>query len=1048
MIIDPKFYQAMKYRCIGPFRGGRVLAVAGDPVDQATFYFGACSGGIWKTDDAGVFWHNISDGYFKTASVGAIAVSDSDPNVIYAGMGEACIRSNVTHGDGVYKSTDAGKSWQHLGLENTRHIARVRIHPTNPDLVYVAALGHAFGPNEERGVFRSTNGGATWEKILYKSENAGSIDLSMDPANPRILYASIYQARRYPYTIVSGGPDSGIWRSLNGGDTWEDISTKPGIPQGSLGRIGVAVSPAKRGRIWALIEHKDGGLYRSDDAGETWALTSNDPNLSKRNFYYTHVFAHPTDSETCYVLSGRNWKSTDGGRTFTRFTTPHDDDHDMWIDPKNPRRIIHANDEGATISFNDGFSWTRLENQPTGQFYHVTTDSNFPYRVYGTQQDGSSISIPSRSPTGAITQTEWYSVGGGEAGYVAVKPDDPNIVYAAHSGGGPLSRYDRRTGQGHDVRINPERISNLEPEKQEYRFQWTFPIVISHHDPDVIYATGNHVFRSTENGASWDEISPDLTRNDLPAATASYGAPVEGLPPCTIFTFDESKIQKGVLWAGSDDGLIHVSTNSGDTWENVTPKEIPEWSLVSIIDPSPHDPASAYVAVTAYKLHDNSPYLFKTTDYGKTWTKITNGISDNDFTRVIREDPETKGLLFAGTETGIYVSFDDGGNWQSLQLNLPVVPIHDFVIKEDDLVVATHGRAFWILDDISPLRELNSDITEKSSHIFKSKNGYRFPMWRSLRPDASSVPGMNYDRGSGPVVFSWFTEKDAQDNLVSQTYLDAGENPPDGVIICYSLNIEPKAAIKLKIVDSRGRVVNNYQSKEEGATSSPPFLQKVQGMNRFVWDMREMGADTVPGDKSVGGLDESVIGPLVVPGKYEAQLTVDGKTVKQLFNVQKNPINPSTNEELEKQHEILMRIRDTTSEIAGRVGTIRNIRVQIQNWLGRLESANKSKAVKDLSSLILQNLAGIESELIHTPDAGDLGMDSPVKIYAKFAALNSVIGSADYAPPKQTLEAYNSIDRQYMTQNAKLVRVIEVDIPNLNRLLDEVDLDPVTTNID
>ena len=814
MAVDSALYQAMQYRSIGPFRGGRVLAVVGDPVDQATFYFGACSGGLWKTDDAGVFWHNISDGYFKTASVGAIAVSDSDPNVIYVGMGEACIRSNVTHGDGVYKSTDAGKTWMHLGLEDTRHIGRVRVHPQNPDIVYVAALGHAFGPNEERGVFRSENGGRTWDKVLYKSERAGAIDLSMDPNNPRIIYASIYQARRYPYTVVSGGADSGLWRSVDGGDSWEEITESPGLPGKPLGRIGVAVSPAQRGRVWCLIEHDDGGLFRSDDGGKTWALTSNDDNLRRRHFYYTHVFAHPTDPDTCYVLSGRNWKSTDGGRTFTRFTTPHDDDHDMWIDPKNPRRIIHANDEGASISFNDGASWTRLENQPTGQFYHVTTDTNFPYRVYGTQQDGSSISIPSRSATGAITQTDWYCVGGGEAGYVAVRPDDPNIVYAAHSGGGPMSRYDRRTGQGLDVKVWPERASNLTPENLKYRFQWTFPIVISPHDPNVLYAAGNHVFRSTTDGASWDEISPDLTRNDVKCGGASEGAPAEGLPPCTIFAFDESKVERGVLWAGSDDGLVHVSRDNGGTWKNVTPPGLPGWSLVSIIDPSPHDAATAYVAAAAYKLDDYRPYLFKTNDYGETWTQITNGIPDNDFTRVVREDPARRGLLYAGTETGIYVSFDDGGNWQSLQLNLPVVPIHDFVIKDNDLVVATHGRAFWILDDLTPLHQISQESSQAPAILYKPREGYRFPMWRPLRPDASSVAGMNYDRGAGPVIFSWYTEKDAEGNLVKQTYMDAGQNPPDGVVVYYYFNEQPQGEVTLTVLDKEGNTVNTFRSKE------------------------------------------------------------------------------------------------------------------------------------------------------------------------------------------------------------------------------------------
>ncbi len=1040
--VSPVFYEAMRYRSIGPFRGGRVLAVAGDPVDQATFYFGACSGGLWKTTDAGVFWRNISDGYFKTASVGAIAVSDSDPNVIYAGMGEACIRSNVTHGDGVYKSTDGGKTWVHLGLEDTRHIARVRIHPKDPDLVYVAALGHAFGPNEARGVFRSKDGGTTWEKILYKSDKAGAVDLSMDPKNPRNLYAAMYQARRYPYTVVSGGPDSGLWKSTDGGDNWEEITKNPGLPETPLGRIGVAVSPAKPGRVWALVEHEKGGLFRSDDDGATWALTSDDVNLRRRHFYYTHVFAHPTNPDTCYVLSGRNWKSTDGGRNFTRFTTPHDDDHDMWIDPKNPKRIIHANDEGASISFNDGFSWTRLENQPTGQFYHVTTDTNFPYRVYGTQQDGSSITIPSRSATGAITQPDWYSVGGGEAGYVAVRPDDPNIVYAAHSGGGPLSRYDHKTGQGLDIKVWPERSSNLQPWDLKYRFQWTFPIVISPHNPNVLYVTGNNVFRSTSEGASWDAISPDLTRNDVRKAAASDGPPVEGLPPCTIFAFDESKVQKGVLWAGSDDGLVHVSRDDGENWANVTPKELPEWSMVSIIEPSPHDAATAYVAATAYKLDDTAPYLFKTSDYGRTWQRITNGIPDHDFTRVIREDPARQGLLYAGTETSIYVSFDDGANWQSLQLNLPVVPIHDFVIKDNDLVVATHGRAFWVLDDVTPLHQITDEVLGSTAHLFKPRSGYRFPMWRPLRPDSASLEGVNYDRGAGPVIFSWYAEKDHKGDT-NQVFLDAGQNPPDGVVIFYYLKDRPESEVELTIIDAEDNEITRFQSKEEGSDGKGPFVGKDSGMNRFLWDMRHKGAETVPGDETVGGLDESLAGPLATPGIYRVRLSVNDTVFTQPFEVKKNPLNSSSKEDLAAQFRLLVGIRDNASGVSLGVIQLRDIRDQVDRWMDQAQGKEHGERISGAAKDIKDRLTQIESELVHVSDKKAPTMDGPVRLYSKLAALNSVVSSADYAPTAQMTEVYEDIAAHVDTQLQLLNKVIAEDVISFNKLVSELGWSPI-----
>ena len=580
--VDASLLQALEWRSVGPFRGGRVLAVAGDPGNLATFYFGCCGGGVWKTTNGGVFWENISDGYFKTGSVGAIAVSEADPNVIYVGMGEACLRGNISHGDGVYKSTDKGKSWTHLGLEDTRHIGRVRIHPKDPDTVYVAAMGHAFGPNEERGVFRSRDGGKNWEKVLYKSENAGAVDLSIDLTNPRVLYAAIWEARRLPYDIRSGGPDSGLWRSRDGGDSWEDISAAPGLPRGIMGRIGVASSPARQGRVWALIEAEGGGMFRSDDGGETWEKTSAQGELLSRPFYYTHAFAHPTDPDTCYVLSNRNWKSTDGGRTFTRFLTPHDDNHDMWIDPANPDRMVHGNDEGASVSYNGGETWTRLDNQPTSQFYHVITDNQFPYRIYGAQQDCSTITIPSRSHSGAITSNDWYAVGGGESGYIAVRSDDPNIVYAGHHVNGRVTRYDHRTGQGRDIKVWPEAAMGWGAKDVKYRFQWTFPIVLSPHDPNVLYVTGNHVFRTTNEGSIWNVVSPDLTRNDTSKMEAPGGPVTKEFTNVeyygTVFTFAESPVLKGVLWAGSDDGLVHVSRDNGETWQNVTPPDLPEWA--------------------------------------------------------------------------------------------------------------------------------------------------------------------------------------------------------------------------------------------------------------------------------------------------------------------------------------------------------------------------------------------------------------------------------------------------------------------------------------
>ena len=669
--LDPRLLGAVDWRCIGPPRGGRVLAVAGDPVDQATFYFGAVAGGVWKTDDAGLYWQNVSDGYLNTSSVGAIAVSDSDPNVVYVGTGEASPRLDLTHGDGVYRSTDRGNTWTHLGLEDTRHIGRVRIHPDNPDIVYVAALGHVFGPNKQRGVFRTTDGGKTWENVLFKSENAGAIDLSMDPSNPRILYAAIWQVSRSFWNLENGGPESGLYKSTDGGDTWTEITNNPGMPGGIKGRIGVAASPAKSGRVWATVDAEDCGVYRSDDGGDTWELTNDNRDLQGRPWYYSHIFADPQDAETVWIMNFKAWKSVDGGRNFTEVGTPHGDNHDIWIDPRNTRRMAQGNDGGACVSLNGGESWSTIYNQLTSQFYHVTTDNEFPYRVLATQQDNAAISVPSRSHKTAIPWNDCYSVGTSESGHIVVDPKDSNVIISggigsSPGGGGNLLRYDHSTGQTRLITVWPEYHYGEGAISMKYRFQWTFPIQYSPHDPNVLYVAANVVFRSTDEGNSWEQISPDLTRND-PDKQAPSGGPIvkdtTGAETyCTIFAFVESPHEQGVFWAGSDDGLVHISRNGGESWDPITPEGLPEWTMISMIEPSPHDPATAYMSCTRYKLDDNTPMLYKTSDYGQTWTNITGNIPADDFTRVVREDPARKGLLYAGTETGVYVSFDDGGS--------------------------------------------------------------------------------------------------------------------------------------------------------------------------------------------------------------------------------------------------------------------------------------------------------------------------------------------------------------------------------------------------
>ncbi|MGH2598534.1 MAG: WD40/YVTN/BNR-like repeat-containing protein, partial [Dehalococcoidia bacterium] len=904
MAIDAERLKAMEWRNIGPHRGGRVVAVAGDPVEPMTFYFGACAGGVWKTTDGGTYWQNVSDGFFQTAAVGAIEVAPSDGNVVYAGMGECCIRGDVSHGDGVYRSTDAGRTWAHRGLADTRHIARVRVHPHDPDTVFVAALGHAFGPNEERGVFRSRDGGATWEKVLYRDDKSGAIDLSIDPANPRVLYAALWETIRRPWELVSGGPGSGLYKSTDGGDTWTELTDNPGLPKGSKGRIGVAVSPARSGRVWALVEHAEkGGLYRSDDGGATWELISEDREIQQRPWYYMHVFADPQDADTCYILNLRMWKSTDGGKTFSPVSTPHGDNHDLWIDPHNPLRMIEGNDGGACASFNGGLTFSTIYNQPTAEFYHVAVDTRVPYHVYGTQQDNSAIAVPSHSNTGAIPWGECYYVGHSESGHIQVRPDNPDIIYSgaigsSPGGGGSLLRYDHGTRQTQIITVWPEVTSGLGAGAAKYRFQWTYPILISPHDPNTLYVTGNQVFRTRDEGINWEPISPDLTRNDESKLGPSGGPITKDTTGaehyCTIFAFTESRHQQGLFWAGSDDGLIHISKDGGQSWQNVTPPDLPEWTTINVIEVSPHDPATAYVAGWRYKLHDNTPYLWKTTDYGQSWQRITSGIPSHDFTRVIREDPVRRGLLYAGTETGLYVSFDDGAQWQRFQSNLPVVPVYDLTVKGDDLVAATHGRSFWVLDDLTPLRQIADEIAEKEAHLFAPRVTHRLrPLPGAGRPGA---PGQkNYALGLGGVAT--FIEQKKPDGDVERIFIDAGTNPPNGVIVNYYLKERPAGEVKLEFFDRDGNLVKTFTSKadeveqpaadevepgvegEEGSEAEEPAAtaaetdkraSKEAGLNRFVWNMRYPDAEKVEGDATT---EQSVAGPAAAPGDYRVRLT-------------------------------------------------------------------------------------------------------------------------------------------------------------------------------
>jgi photosystem II stability/assembly factor-like uncharacterized protein len=1042
----PPLLRSLQWRCIGPYRGGRVVAVAGDPWDAAVFYFGACAGGVWKTYDGGTYWENISDGYLQTAAVGAIAVAESDPNVLYVGMGEACIRGNVSHGDGVYKSTDGGKTWAHLGLEDTRHVARVRIHPKNPDLVYVAALGHAFGPNMQRGVFRSADGGKTWDHVLFRSEKAGAIDLAMDAHNPRILYAAMWEAQRTPWSLTSGGLDSSLYKSADGGDTWTELTNNPGLPKGLKGRIGVAVSPAKPDRVWALVEAEDGALFRSDDGGATWQQLSDDRNLRLRFWYYGHVFADPQDPDTIYVLNIQAWKSIDGGRTFTQLTTPHGDNHDLWLDPRHPQRMIEGNDGGACVSFNGGVSWSTIYNQPTAQFYHVTTDTRFLYRVYGTQQDNTAISVPSRSEKGVILSSDCYPVGSSESGYIAVRPDNPNVVYSgaigsAPGGGGVLLRYDHHTRQVQIITVWPEMYGGWGAKDLKYRFQWTYPIVLSPHDPNVLYAAGNRLFRSTNEGTGWEAISPDLTRNDVTKMVPSGGPITKDTTGAehygTIFAFVESPHERGVFWVGTDDGLIHISKDGGQMWEDVTPKDLAKWTLISMIEVSPHEPATAYVAATRYKLDDTRPYLYKTRDYGKTWELITNGIPEHDFTRVIREDPARRGLLYAGTETGIYVSFDDGASWQSLRLNLPAVPIYDLVIKDHDLVAATHGRSFWILDDLTPLDQLTDEVVQASAHLFTPRPTYRLPPPMGFgRPPG---PGKNYMLAQG--VPATYYETQSPTGQAVRTFLDAGQNPPDGVVVTYYLQQPPEAEVTLSFVDAQGQLIKRFSSQvmNEQPSAAGPKESRVPiaaGMNRFVWNMRYPDARAVPGDVTT---ERSLTGPLAPPGTYQAQLSVGGHTYTASFEIRKDPRVSATQADFDAQFSLLMRIRDKLSDTHDAINQLRSIRQQVDEWVRRAERLSDraaSEAVAKAADDFKQKLSAIEEELIQSrARAQQDQLNFPTRLNAKLAGLTSVVSSADSAPTQQSYDVFRDLSARIDQQLIQLREVMEKDAAAFNDLI-------------
>jgi photosystem II stability/assembly factor-like uncharacterized protein len=994
-------YSALEYRLIGPFRGGRSAAVTGVPNQPNLFYFGATGGGVWKTLDGGRTWDNISDGFFG-GSIGAITVSKSDANVIYVGGGEQTVRGNVSSGYGIWKSVDAGKTWKESGLKNSRHVPRIAVDPTNHNIVYAAVLGNIYKPTTERGVYKSIDGGQTWKKTLFANDQAGAVDLTIDPTNPRILYASTWRIQRTPYSLSSGGEGSALWKSTDRGETWTEISTNKGFPEDTLGIIGVTVSPINNQRVWAIVENKEkGGLYRSEDGGDTWELINSNRSLRQRAWYYTRVYADTKDVDVVYVMNVRYHKSTDGGKTFKAYNAPHGDHHDLWIAPENPNRMIIGDDGGAQVTYDGGETWSTYYNQPTAQFYRVTTDNHFPYRIYAAQQDNSTIRIQHRTDGSSISEDNWESTAGGESAHIAVDPENDDIVYGG-SYDGFLTRVNHKTGTTRAINVWPDNPMGHGAEGMKYRFQWNFPIIFSKHNPNKLYTFSQHVHVTENEGQSWKIISPDLTRND-PEKLKSSGGPITQDNTsveyyCTIFAAQESPLKEGLLWVGSDDGLIHVTQNGGETWENVTPKDMPEWMMINSIEPSAFNPGTCYVAGTKYKTGDFTPYLYKTTDYGKSWKKITNGINPEHFTRVLREDPKQEGLLYAGTETGMYISFNDGKNWQPFQLNLPVVPITDLVIKDNNLIVATQGRSLWIIDDLTVLHQLyNANLGENI--LFKPKDTYRME-GRSRK--GSKTSGTNHPSG----VITYFNLKDFKDgDEVSLTYFD-----------------------------TKGDTIKTFSTKNKKKDK----LEVKKGMNQFVWDMTYDGAEKLDGMILWWA---SLDGPKAIPGEYKMSLKVNDETKSQTVTILPDPRAESSLADMEKQFQFISGINNTMDQAHKSIKKIRNVKNQLSAFESQYKGNEDVKELLEKSKKLREDLSKIEEALYQTKNKSNQDpLNFPIRLTNKLGHLNSLVRMGDFAPTDQDIAVKNELSQKIKVQLDAFNTIVDDEISAFNRAFNEKNL--------
>ncbi len=988
---DAGYFDKLKWRNIGPQRGGRSLGAAGSPGRINEYYFGATGGGLWKTTDGGQEWEPVTDGKISSSSIGAVAVAETNPDIVYIGGGETQLRGSITQGDGVYKTTDGGKTWRHLGLKETQAISRIRIHPTNPDIVYVAALGHPYGDNEERGVFKSIDGGNTWKKVLYVSPKAGAADLIIDRTNPKILYASTWQVYRKTWKMWGGGPDCKLWKSENGGETWTELTKNPGMPDGPLGKIGITVSPADNRRLWAIIEANDGGVYRSDDAGATWKKTNDERKLRQRAFYYSRIYADPFDRETVYCLNVDFWKSTDGGVKFDQeIKVPHGDNHDLWIDPNNPLRMISANDGGGCVSVNGGKSWTE-EDYCTTQFYHVTTTNHVPYHVAGAQQDNSTIAVPSDDWSHMNELGEWgYDVGGGESGYIASHPNHPEIYYAG-SQGALLTRKDVTTGQTRDIQVYPRFFSGEPASSLPERWQWTYPIVFSPKDASMLFTCSQHVWRTTNDGQSWEKISPDLTYADPETLGPTGGEITKDMNGpeiyATVFALAPSNHDVNTIWAGSDDGRIHITRDGGKKWTDITPKELPKHSVVAIIDESKHSPGTAYVAAFRYQVDDRQPYVFRTRDFGKTWTKIVTGIKDGHFARAVREDHVRAGLLFLGTEHGAYVSFNAGDNWQPLQLNLPDTPIRDLVIKDNDVVLGTHGRGFWILDDIQPLRQLTPELMKQNVILFQ--------------------PG-DAIRGVYDATFQYYLKSKV-----------------DSVVI--------------EVLDAEGKQIRKFVGKKAeekpeagdwfGRGESKPT--NAVGLNTFNWNLRYAGATVFEGMIMWGARPQN--GPKAPVGKYQVRLTAGAYTQTYAFQVKMNPnVKGVTEADLKETFDLAMKIRDRESAANQAVIDIRKTRKKIEEALKQTTDAAIVTSGKEL----IARITVIEEDLYQTKNrSGQDPLNFPIKLGNRISAVRRSLETGEGKPTAGVYKVFDELSKELDGHLTKLNAIVAGELPSLNQKL-------------